>query len=88
MFTVHKHKILKKCLLPGSGFIFFRADLNPQQDLHKNEIDLRHCSYIFANKDKILFRNWGFHWNEGGSSNDPCAETYMGKSWIKYSAIR
>lgn len=25
-------------------------------------------------------RNWGFHWNEGGSSNDPCAETYMGKS--------
>ncbi|XP_023330917.1 carboxypeptidase B [Eurytemora carolleeae] len=24
-------------------------------------------------------RNWGFHWNEGGSSNDPCDEAYMGK---------
>eukprot|EP00091_Calanus_sinicus_P004031 TRINITY_DN14227_c0_g1_i2.p1 TRINITY_DN14227_c0_g1~~TRINITY_DN14227_c0_g1_i2.p1 ORF type:complete len:414 (+),score=103.00 TRINITY_DN14227_c0_g1_i2:90-1331(+) len=23
-------------------------------------------------------RNWGFHWGTGGSSNNPCADTYMG----------
>ena len=23
-------------------------------------------------------RNWGFHWNTGGSSSNPCADTYMG----------
>ncbi|KAF9953945.1 hypothetical protein BGZ72_005050 [Mortierella alpina] len=23
-------------------------------------------------------RNWGFHWNEGGSSDDPCEEDYRG----------
>jgi len=23
-------------------------------------------------------RNWGFHWGTGGSSSDPCSETYMG----------
>jgi len=25
-------------------------------------------------------RNWGFHWNTGGSSNDPCSDTYHGKT--------
>jgi len=25
-------------------------------------------------------RNWDFHWNEGGSSNDPCNEAYHGPS--------
>ena len=24
-------------------------------------------------------RNWEFHWNEGGSSSNTCAEDYMGK---------
>ncbi|KAK3859816.1 hypothetical protein Pcinc_034096 [Petrolisthes cinctipes] len=23
-------------------------------------------------------RNWDFHWNEGGASNNPCADTYCG----------
>jgi len=23
-------------------------------------------------------RNWGFHWGTGGSSNNPCSDTYMG----------
>ena len=23
-------------------------------------------------------RNWGFHWGTGGSSSDPCSDTYMG----------
>lgn len=23
-------------------------------------------------------RNFGFHWNEGGSSNNPCTDTYHG----------
>ena len=27
-------------------------------------------------------RNYGFHWNKGGSSADPCAQTYHGpKAW-------
>ena len=27
-------------------------------------------------------RNYGFHWNKGGSSADPCAQTYRGpKAW-------
>ncbi|KAG0362775.1 hypothetical protein BGZ54_008491 [Gamsiella multidivaricata] len=25
-------------------------------------------------------RNWDFHWNEGGSSSDACADDYMGPS--------
>merc|ERR1712080_452410 len=25
-------------------------------------------------------RNWGYHWNTGGSSNNPCSDTYHGKS--------
>ena len=36
-----------------------------------------YCTLSMFNHE-ILSRNWGFHWNEGGSSNDPCAETYMG----------
>ena len=27
-----------------------------------------------------LNRNFGYHWNTGGSSDDPCAETYHGKA--------
>ena len=27
-----------------------------------------------------LNRNWGYHWNDGGSSNNPCTDSYMGKS--------
>jgi hypothetical protein len=26
-----------------------------------------------------IYRNWGYHWNEGGTSDDPCSETYLGK---------
>ena len=31
-----------------------------------------HCKGVDAN------RNWGYHWNEGGSSNDKCSDTYHG----------
>jgi len=27
-----------------------------------------------------LNRNWGYHWNDGGSSSNPCSDSYMGKS--------
>ena len=27
-----------------------------------------------------LNRNWGYHWNDGGSSTNPCSDSYMGKS--------
>ena len=23
-------------------------------------------------------RNWGFHWNDGGASSEPCDEAFMG----------
>lgn len=25
-------------------------------------------------------RNWGFHWNEAGSSTNPCSDIYAGRS--------
>ena len=25
-------------------------------------------------------RNWGYHWNDGGSSDNPCSDSYMGTS--------
>ena len=34
--------------------------------------------YPFAIPDMNGCRNWGFHWNTGGSSSNPCADTYMG----------
>ena len=27
-----------------------------------------------------LNRNWGYHWNDGGSSSNPCSDSYMGQS--------
>lgn len=33
---------------------------------------------IFGCKGVDANRNWGFHWNEGGSSNDKCSDTYHG----------
>ena len=41
-------------------------------------------SLVFLSSPKTLVsissscRNWGFHWGTGGSSSDPCSETYMG----------
>ena len=34
---------------------------------------------IAIHKMKHGRRNWGFHWNTGGSSSNPCADTYMGR---------
>ncbi len=33
----------------------------------------------FLDKAEMNGRNWGYYWNTGGSSADPCAETYMGE---------
>ena len=30
-------------------------------------------------------RNWGYHWNDGGASKDPCDEAFMGSE--EFSAI-
>jgi len=37
---------------------------------------------LFYLKTKIDYslRNWGYQWNTGGSSNNPCSDTYMGPS--------
>merc|ERR1711872_1121717 len=33
---------------------------------------------LFGCKGVDANRNWGFHWNEGGSSNNKCTDTYHG----------
>ena len=41
-----------------------------------------HTTMLSSNSNDIihfLSRNWGFHWNDGGSSSDPCSDIYMGK---------
>ena len=33
-------------------------------------------------------RNYGFHWNEGGSSNDKCSDTYHGpEAWSEIETV-
>merc|ERR1711997_397515 len=35
-------------------------------------------SGIFACEGTDLNRNWGYHWNDGGSSDNTCSDTYHG----------
>ena len=36
------------------------------------------CKGCFRCMGTDLNRNWGFHWNDGGSSSDPCSQVYHG----------
>jgi len=43
---------------------------------------------IFGCKGVDANRNYGFHWNEGGSSNDKCSDTYHGpEAWSEIETV-
>ena len=72
--------------------LFHLACKNGQMTLIKNllkakvEINAWNCFIWFYRSPNQfctgtdLNRNWGYHWNDGGSSSNPCTDTYMGKS--------
>ena len=43
-----------------------------------NLLSFRTPHGILGCKGTDANRNWGFHWNDGGSSSNSCSETYMG----------
>jgi len=62
-------------ILPSAnpdGYEFSRSDNRMWRKTRSENGGWLHCLGVDAN------RNWGFHWNEGGSSNDRCQDTYHG----------
>lgn len=58
---------------------------NPDGFLHSTVSDRMHRKNMRDNsgsrcKGADLNRNWDAHWGQGGSSSDPCSDTYMGPS--------
>jgi len=56
------------------GYEFSRTNNRMWRKTRSDNGGIFHCKGVDAN------RNWGFHWNEGGSSNDKCSDTYHGPS--------
>jgi len=56
------------------GYEFSRTNNRMWRKTRSDNGGWLHCLGVDAN------RNWGFHWNEGGSSNDRCQDTYHGPS--------
>jgi len=56
------------------GYAFTRSNNRMWRKTRSDNGGILHCKGVDAN------RNWGFHWNEGGSSNDKCSDTYHGPS--------
>eukprot|EP00090_Calanus_glacialis_P035855 TRINITY_DN6115_c0_g1_i1.p1 TRINITY_DN6115_c0_g1~~TRINITY_DN6115_c0_g1_i1.p1 ORF type:complete len:424 (-),score=112.63 TRINITY_DN6115_c0_g1_i1:138-1409(-) len=56
------------------GYAFSRDHNRMWRKTRSDNGGILHCKGVDAN------RNWGFHWNEGGSSNDKCSDTYHGPS--------
>merc|ERR1712002_423674 len=56
------------------GDAFTRSNNRMWRKTRSDNGGILHCKGVDAN------RNWGFHWNEGGSSNDKCSDTYHGPS--------
>jgi len=54
------------------GYAFSRSDNRMWRKTRSDNGGWLHCKGVDAN------RNWGFHWNEGGTSNDKCQDTYHG----------
>jgi len=54
------------------GYEFSRTDNRMWRKTRSDNGGWLHCMGVDAN------RNWGFHWNTGGSSNDRCQDTYHG----------
>ncbi|XP_023341572.1 carboxypeptidase B [Eurytemora carolleeae] len=61
--------------LPSSnpdGYAFSRKENRMWRKTRSDHNSIFGCLGVDAN------RNWGFHWNEGGSSHDNCSDTYHG----------
>jgi len=56
------------------GYAFTISNNRMWRKTRSDNGGILHCKGVDAN------RNWGFHWNEGGSSNDKCSDTYHGPS--------
>jgi len=56
------------------GYAFTRSNNRMWRKTRSDNGGILHCKGVDAN------RNWGYHWNEGGSSNDKCSDTYHGPS--------
>jgi murein tripeptide amidase MpaA len=54
------------------GYAFSRDHNRMWRKTRSNHGSIVACKGVDAN------RNWGFHWNEGGSSSDKCSDTYHG----------
>lgn len=54
------------------GYAFSRDHNRMWRKTRSDHNSILGCMGVDAN------RNWGFHWNEGGSSNDKCSDTYHG----------
>ncbi|KAI8604682.1 hypothetical protein EDD21DRAFT_435919, partial [Dissophora ornata] len=57
--------------------------MNPDGFLVTQSSDRMHRKNVQVNGGCLgtdTNRNWDFHWNEGGSSDDPCADDYHGPS--------
>jgi len=54
------------------GYAFSRSDNRMWRKTRSDNGGWLHCKGVDPN------RNWGFHWNEGGTSNDRCQDTYHG----------
>merc|ERR1712098_112035 len=50
------------------GYEFSRTNNRMWRKTRSDNGGIFHCKGVDAN------RNWGFHWNEGGSSNDKCSD--------------
>jgi len=57
-------------IVNADGYVYTQTDRMWRKNRRKNNT----CYGVDTN------RNWGFHWNEGGSSNNPCSDTYAGPS--------
>jgi len=56
---------------PG-GYAFSQDKNRMWRKTRSDHGSILNCMGVDAN------RNWGFHWNEGGSDNDKCSDTYHG----------
>jgi len=64
------------------GYAYSRDHSRMWRKTRSNHGSILACKGVDAN------RNWGFHWNEGGSSNDKCSDTYHGpEAWSEVENI-
>jgi len=64
------------------GYAYSRSDNRMWRKTRSNHGSIFGCKGVDAN------RNWGFHWNEGGSSNDKCSDTYHGpEAWSEIENV-